>query len=120
MNYDPEAGKPDLNTFLSGSTSDGFWLKQSRAILIACLQTSDQHGEDSEVRQALSQMTLTDGYQAEIVYLTLLAWYILMEAFINNEAEWQLIVTKAKAWLEKAGVPKPAQFVKKFTLAVRF
>ena len=32
--------------------------------------------------------------------------------------EWQLIVSKAKAWLEKVGVPKPANFIKKFTLVL--
>jgi len=48
----------------------------------------------------------------------LLAWYILREAFADSEDEWQLIVDKAKNWLEAAGVSKPANLVKKFTLAL--
>ena len=64
------------------------------------------------MQQALSSINLSDGADAEIVYLTLLAWYILEESFDDDEDQWRLIIGKAKTWLESVGVAKPANYVK--------
>ena len=51
--------------------------------------------------------------------MTLLAIYVLEEAFADYEAEWSLIVRKAKTYLEQAGVDKPNNLVKKFSLMLK-
>ena len=71
------------------------------------------------MQQALSATPLSDGTDAEIVYLTLLAWYILEEAFDDDEAQWRLIVAKTKTWLQSVGIAKPANLVKLFTLILK-
>ena len=48
--------------------------------------------------------------------MTLLAIFLLMEAFGHKEDEWTLLVRKAKAYLKKAGVDKPDKVLKKFNL----
>jgi len=108
--------KPEFKAVIAGQSSIGHWTAQSRDTLLRCV--SDGNFEDEAVRQALSHLTLT-GSDLETVYLTLLAWYILEEAYVDFEDEWQLIVGKAKTWLESVGVPKPASFVKKFTLTLK-
>ena len=62
--------------------------------------------------------SLGAGADIETVYLTLLAIYILREAYDDYEDEWQLLVKKAYKWLQSIGVAKPAAIIKKFTLAV--
>ena len=109
--------KPEFNNFIAGVTTMGSWSANSRALLAACLE-GDQF-DDLTVREAISAITLADGTDIETVYMTLLAWYILEEGFGDEEDQWQLIVSKAKTWLESAGVPKPASFVAKFSLAIK-
>ena len=110
------SGKPEFITVIGGQSSGGSWSASSREILAGCILGDDIN--DAQVRDALSQVSLSG--DAEAVYLTLLAWYILEEAYGDNEDEWQLIIAKAKTWLESVGVPKPASFVKKFSLALRY
>lgn len=86
-------------------------------MLAACVESGDI--EDAAVRQALSAVALVAGVDPEVVYETLLAWYILEESFSDEEDQWQLIVSKAKSWLESAGVPKPATIVNKFSLILK-
>ena len=40
------------------------------------------------------------GKVLETAFLTLLALFILEEAFLDNEDEWQMIAKKAKTYLE--------------------
>ena len=75
--------------------------------------------EDAGVRQALSQVTLSSGANSELVYLTLLALFILEECFDDFEDEWELIARKAKTFLQSAGVQKPVNFVRLFTLTTK-
>ena len=72
--------------------------------------------EDAKVRRALSSISLTGGANAEAVYLTLLALYILQECFDDYEDEWELIARKAKTFLQSSGVQKPDNLVKQFTI----
>ena len=74
--------------------------------------------DDADVQQALDSIQLADEANRETIYLTLLAIYILQEAFPDYEDEWTLIVRKARNFLEEAGVQKPSNLVKKFTLTV--
>ena len=83
-------------------------------MLSACLE--DGNTEDEDVRQILSGMSIT--HDLETVYLTLLAWFILEEAFEDEKDQWQLIADKTKSWLESVGVIKPTNLAKKFTLSV--
>ena len=75
---------------------------------------ADDSIECAKVREALASVSLSDGCDAEAVYLTLLALFILDEAFTDQEDEWQLIASKARKWLTGVGVPKPATLVRKF------
>ena len=103
-------GKPEFTAVLVGQTSFGNWSAASRAVLAKCF-VGDQ-SDDQNVLTALGSVTLTGGADLETVYVTLLAWFILEEAFGDYEDEWQLIVDKAKTWLESVGVQKPASLVK--------
>ena len=102
---------------IKGVTTAGFWANQSRSVLASCVQGEDI--TDAAIQQALGSLSLSDGTDAEIVYLTLLAWYILEESFDDDEDQWRLIIDKAKTWLESVGVAKPANFVRQFTLMLK-
>ena len=49
--------------------------------------------------EALNQVQLQGGADVMTVYLTLLALYILAEAFEDDEDEWQMIASKARDFL---------------------
>ena len=44
--------------------------------------------DDEGVLSALRLLTLTEEATLDSVYVTLLAWYILEEAFVDYEDEW--------------------------------
>lgn len=69
--------------------------------------------EDRDVRSALNTLGLN---QPDIVYVTLLAIYLLQEAFGDREDEWTLLSKKATTWLKNAGIAKPQQLINKFAL----
>jgi len=69
------------------------------------------------VLAALSSLALV-GTDEQTAYTTLLAIYILNEAFDERESEWTLLVRKAKAFLKAAGVDKPEKLLKLFSLDV--
>ena len=106
--------KPDFKRFITGMNSLGIWQNGGGGMLSGCLEDGDT--EDEDVRQILSGMSIT--HDLETVYLTLLAWFILEEAFEDEKDQWQLIVDKTKSWLESVGVTKPTNLAKKFTLSV--
>ena len=108
--------KPDFRTVMQGQIANGSWPSACRSILASCIDGDSS--DDADVLQALAGVTLAGDADQVTVYLTLLAWYILEEAFADYEDEWQLIIKNAKSFLEKAGLQKPAQFVKKFTLSL--
>ena len=95
-------GKPTFSQVISGQTSAGNWTTQSRPMFAACFVGNST--EDKTVRDALEQVIFTDDIDREAVYMTLLACYILEETFADFEDEWQLIASKARKWLETAGV----------------
>lgn len=66
----------------------------------------------------LNQLTLSPGTPTDTVYVTLLAIYVLREAYDDYEAEWTLLVKKATQWLQSVGVAKPANIIKKFSLTI--
>ena len=70
------------------------------------------------MRQALVSVNPI-GTDIETVYMTLLAIYILQESFPDHEDEWQLIVAKAISFLEQAGILKPDNLVKQFTILAK-
>lgn len=72
--------------------------------------------EDEGIRNALAQLRLSEDIDVETAYMTLLACFILEEAFADYEDQWQLIANKARKWLEAAGIPKPSTLVSKFKL----
>lgn len=49
--------------------------------------------------EALGQVQLQGGADMSTIYLTLLALYILAEAFEDCEDEWRMIATKARDYL---------------------
>ena len=61
-----------------------------------------------------------EGEAFEVAYLTLLALFILEEAFDDYEDEWELIARKAKEYLTKvSGIDKPLTIARKFSLTVK-
>ena len=110
--------KPDFSTLINGQTSSGAWSLESQQTLASCIAEGESL-TDQKVDQALDQFELKNGADRQVVFLTLLAWYILQESFAQLEDEWQLIVSKSKKWLESVGVSKPANIVKKFSLSLR-
>ena len=59
-----------------------------------------------------------EGISKDKVYATLLAIFILMEKFSNQEDEWNLLVRKAKTFLRDAGLEKPDKVLRRFNLEV--
>jgi hypothetical protein len=57
--------------------------------------------------------------QVSDITTTIIALYVLEEAFEDSEDEWTLIAKKAKAWLNKAGIEKPDNWLDKVTLTVK-
>ena len=94
---------------MRGVTTAGFWSAESRSALASCVEGGDI--TDDAVQQALSSISISDGTDPEIVYLTLLAWFILEESFGDDEAQWRLIIGKTKTWLESVGVAKPVNYL---------
>ena len=94
--------RPSFDTVIQGQSTNGSWDSSKASILARCIAGNTI--EDAGVRQALSQVTLSSGAESELVYLTLLALFILQECFDDCEDEWELIARKAKTFLQSAGV----------------
>ena len=73
--------------------------------------------DDQDVMSALKQMSLSA--DIETVYVTMLAIYILAEAFGDKEDEWTLVVRKAKTFMKNSGVDKPDKIMRLFTLEIQ-
>ena len=54
-----------------------------------------------------------------VLYLTLVALYVLQEEFGAREAEWRLIAKKAKTYLKQEGIDKPDALIRQFSLKLR-
>ena len=79
----------------------------------------DSFTDDLEVLVALEEFdSLSDQAIKDQVFVTLLAIYLLQEAFGDSEDEWTLLARKAKTYLKSVGVDKPDKLIKKFTLQV--
>ena len=109
--------RPSFDTVIQGQSTNGSWDSSKASILARCIAGNTI--EDAGVRQALSQVTLSSGAESELVYLTLLALFILQECFDDYEDEWELIARKAKTFLQSSGVSKPDNFVRQFTLTTK-
>jgi hypothetical protein len=87
--------KPAFDDFIKMQSSEGFWDAMSRTMLAHCIEGGTT--DDSAVLQALNELGISDVR----VYLTLLALFILEEAYTENEEEWQMIAKKARTFLEQ-------------------
>ena len=88
--------KPSFENFIKLQASSGFWVANSREILSQCIEGGTT--EDTGVLQALSELGVKSEAM-EQVYLTLLALFLLQEAYMDKEDEWQMIARKAKTFL---------------------
>ena len=70
------------------------------------------------MRQALDALTdsLVSGADKDVLYVTLLAIFVLTEVFAENEDQWTLLVRKAKTYLKSQGVTKPEKLISDFNL----
>ena len=94
----------------------GYWpVSAMPALALFC---ANKITDDADVLEALDAMTLAEGAVKNQVYTTLLAIYILMEVFADQEDEWTLLVRKAKDYLKQAGIDKPDKVLRKFDLEV--
>ena len=110
------AKKSQFETLVDQQHTTGFWPAQAKSALLQNLLESSATN-DPQVMTALEALPLTD--DIEIVYTTLLAIYILGEAFDDKEDEWTLLARKAKAYLKSVGVDKPDKILRLFTAEVK-
>eukprot|EP00353_Schmidingerella_taraikaensis_P004295 CAMPEP_0185584600 /NCGR_PEP_ID=MMETSP0434-20130131/33275_1 /TAXON_ID=626734 ORGANISM="Favella taraikaensis, Strain Fe Narragansett Bay" /NCGR_SAMPLE_ID=MMETSP0434 /ASSEMBLY_ACC=CAM_ASM_000379 /LENGTH=77 /DNA_ID=CAMNT_0028204449 /DNA_START=692 /DNA_END=922 /DNA_ORIENTATION=- len=68
-------------------------------------------GADQEIHDVIGSVAEEVREEA---YLTLLAIFILLKSFKQDEFKWILTANKAKSWLESVGVSKPSRLIKKF------
>ena len=110
------SGKPSFYNVISVQHNTGYWDADKAPYLAGCFK--DGQTEDASVRQALNALTesLTADTDKEILYVTLLAIFVLTEVFAEFEDQWTLLVRKAKTYLKKAGVIKPEKLVHLFNL----
>mmetsp|Transcript_21072 Transcript_21072/g.25907 ORF Transcript_21072/g.25907 Transcript_21072/m.25907 type:complete len:109 (-) Transcript_21072:173-499(-) len=80
------SGKPDFNTIISYASSAGAWSAESRPTLFRCVAGGQD--DDEAMLKTLSEVALSEGFDSESIYLTLLALYILREAYDDYEDEW--------------------------------
>ena len=100
--------KPAFNDFIKMQASSGYWETYSRNTLALCIEGGST--VDDAVLQALRELGLQDaeGDLLEKIYLTLLALYLLEEAYADEQDQWQMIARKAKTYLEQTGgISKP-------------
>ena len=108
------SGKPSFDSVIALQSSDGNWSASAREVLARCIDGGAV--EDPAVRQALSTCLAGSNQAIDEAYFTLLALFILEEAFPDKEKEWQLIADKARSYLEQAGVTNVQALVRKFSL----
>jgi len=109
--------KPSFESLIKLQSSRGFWGRDSHAVLALCIEGGVS--EDAGVMQSLRELGIEGGDALEQIYLTLLALFILEEAYLDYEDEWQMIAKKGKTYLEQAGVSKPNNLIRKFTLQAK-
>ena len=74
---------------------------------------------DETMEGILSEIKIKEN-ERDIVYLTLVALFILREEFDDQRDEWYLNSKKARDFLKKAGVKKAADgLVRKFKLQIK-
>ena len=105
-----------LDDIIRHQNTDGYW--QEGAIATFAVFLRDGQIEDEDVREAIEDATLVDGVSKDQVYATLLAIFILLEKFSNQEDEWNLLVRKAKTFLRDSGLDKPDKVLRRFNLEV--
>lgn len=100
-----------FESLINTQHTNGFWPSAAKLNLSAFLR--DGQTEDSEVREALAQETLTE--ELEVVYTTLVAIFILQEKYEDRADEWALLARKAKSFLREAGLAKPDKLIRLFS-----
>jgi len=98
-----EPKKASLKDIINGQSSEGYWA--SGALL------SSLAGELSEakLRKEVAKLTTQD---IDRVVFTIMALWVLENAFEDQEDEWQMIAAKARAYLKARNVPKVAPLFK--------
>ena len=112
----PKSGStaPTFESVIASQCTEGYWPQSTKDSLAAFFMNSVV--EDPDVKEAVSNLGSAD---AEQIYATLLAIFVLMEMFSHKEDEWTLLVRKAKAYLKAAGLDKPDKVIKKFNLELK-
>ena len=90
---------------LGQSSSTGAWSDKSLVLSFF----KDALAVESQRNDIESLVTGSDN---ELVWLTILALFILSKKFPEKESEWQLIANKAKTFIKAQGIPKPDTVVK--------
>ena len=90
--------KQALSSIINLQSSAGNWKSESRDTLVSCLD-GEELFEDADVMQALNALELKEGADKSLIYLTLLALFILEEAYWDEKQSWTMIATKAKKYL---------------------
>ena len=111
------APRPTFEAVIEFQASSGYWDSTAEDTLASCITG----GEISD--QAIKQTLIDQGIEGETLenaYVTLLALFLLQEAFFAKKSEWSLIARKAKEYLQRdCGIQKPLSLVKKFQFAIK-
>lgn len=110
----PKSSGPSLESVIASQSTEGYWPASTKASLAAFFK--DGMVDDSDVFEIVANLGSAD---AEQIYATLLAIFLLTEAFSHKEDEWTLLVRKAKAYLKAAGLDKSDKVLRKFNLELK-
>lgn len=103
--------KPSFDQVVAKQSTTGYWEPSSASFFAPFFAQGAT--SDGAVKAAVDALGLM---KPDTAYATLLAIYVLQEAFSDREDEWALLSQKAFSWLKSTGVAKPHQLLNKFSL----
>ena len=110
--------KPLFSEIIAAQTPDGNWMQQSLELFKNIVAAAVI--QDANVIEALDAAQLdTSKQEYATLYVTLLAIYILQNAYKDEADEAVMIIANAKAFCKLAGIRNPGTVIKKFELSLR-
>lgn len=110
--------KPLFSEIITAQTPDGNWMQQSLELfkrIVAAIVI-----QDANILEAINAAQLDKSKpEYATLYVTLLAIYILENAYKDEADEAVMIIANAKAFCKLAGIRNPNTVIKKFKLPLR-
>ena len=107
-----------LDQIISAQHTSGYWLETSKSLFDTFIASGDSFDFDTidEVNKAIDNCKMSA--MRGVIIATLVALFILMEVFEDQEDEWTLVAKKAKTWLKSRGIDKPETYYKNMSLQI--